>query len=170
MKIHAYVGSVSLLPLANWRRKTVDSMTNLAEVAFEFDDSSWQNSFGGRRSSFELPQNSGGATVSLPLRSLGEQRSVYFNGQAVAENVSHETETKEIAVAADKQRPGKNVIAIVATPPGDWQRGLFSGLAQIIVQATGSPGDSTLTAKSPDMADGVLKIQAEPTMRHPFVP
>ena len=87
-------------------------------------------------------------------------------------------------------RPGKNVIAIVATPaqggrgnrggggranfgapgqirvttsPGDWKRSLFSGLAQVIVQSTGQPGEITLTAKSPGVTDGVLKLQAEQT-------
>ena len=210
-----FVESVSSIPLAGWHSKTVDSMTNLAEVAFDLDDSTWQNAFGGRgggggrrgntnqptqitvyRGSFELPENSGGKTFALNLRSLGQEQSVYLNGKLLAENVSRENATKEINLAADALRPGKNVIAIVATPPqggrgnrggggrenfgspgqirvttsaGDWKRSLFSGLAQIIVQSTGQPGEITLTAKSQGVTDGVLKLQAQPTPPRPAV-
>jgi beta-galactosidase len=95
-------------------------------------------------------------------------------------------------------RTGKNVIAIVAMPaqdgrgnrggggggrgnagspgqvlvttsPGDWKRSLFSGLAQIIVQSTGQPGEITLTAKARGVTDGVLKIQAQPAVLRPAV-
>ena len=206
-----FVESVSSLPITNWHRKTLDSVSNLAAIAFDFDDASWQTAFAGRggygvrrdgtnaptqitvyRGSFELPQNASDATFALELRALGEEQSVYINGQPVAENVSRENTTQEIALAADKLRPGKNVIAIVATPPqggrgnrgsnlgnpglvrvttppGDWQRNLFSGLAQIIVQSTGQPGEIKLTAKSQGVADGVLKIQAQPAVVRPVV-
>ena len=196
-----YVESVSSLPLAHWHMNTVDSMTNRPEVAFDFDDSSWQTAFGGRRNptnppaqiivyrgSFEVPENSTNATFALALRSLGQEQSLYLNGQPVAENISHENAAREIPLAADAAlRPGKNVIAIAAAPPRDgrgnrgrdgiqdspglvrmtvppapWKRNLFSGLAQIIVQSTGQPGEITLTARSPGVADGVLKLEAQP--------
>jgi beta-galactosidase len=48
----------------------------------------------------------------------------------------------------------------ITVPPGNWQRSLFSGLAQVIVQSTGEPGEITLTAKSPGLTDGVLEIEA----------
>jgi beta-galactosidase len=212
-----FVESVSSLPITGWHLKTVDGMTKRPEVAMDFDDSGWQAAFssrgngggGGRRGgggqptqptvyrgSFQLPENLSGAPLSLALRSLGQQQSVYLNGQPVAENFSRENATREINLAADALRPGKNVIAVVAapaqggrgnrggggrgnagspgqirvtTPPGDWKRSLFSGLAQIIVQSTGRPGVITLTAKSPDATDGVLKIQAQPAPLHPAV-
>src|ERR1035437_8884281 len=211
-----FVESVSSLTLTGWHSKTVDSMTNRPEVAADFDDSSWQAAFAGRggggggrrgntnqptqitvyRGSFELPQNSGGAVFALALRSLGQEQSVYFNGQTVTENVSRENASREINLAAAALRPGKNVIAIVATPaqggrgnrggggranfgapgqirvttsPGDWKRSLFSGLAQVIVQSTGQPGEITLTAKSSGVTDGMLKIQAQPASRRPAV-
>jgi beta-galactosidase len=209
-----FVESVSSLPLTGWRSKAVDGMTNRPEVAADFDDSSWRTAFGGRgggggrgntnqptqitvyRGSFELPQNSGGGVFALALRSLGQEQSVYLNGQTVAENVSRENASREINLAAAALRPGKNVIAIVATPaqggrgnrggggranfgapgqirvtipPADWKRSLFSGLAQVIVQSTGQPGEITLTAKSPGVRDGVLKIQAQPAPHRPAV-
>jgi beta-galactosidase len=204
-----YVESVSSLALTGWRSKAADSVTNLPEVAADFDDSSWQAAFAGRgggggggrrggggqptqptvyRGSFQLPENSSGKTLALTLRSLGQEQSVYLNGQPVAENVSRENATREINLAADALRPGKNVIAIVATPqpggrgnagspgqirvttvPGDWKRSLFSGLAQVIVQSTGQPGEITLTAKSQGVTDGVLKLQAQPAPLRPAV-
>jgi beta-galactosidase len=192
----------------------VDSLTNRSEVAADFDDTSWQTAFGGRggerrgntnqptqitvyRGSFELPENSDGKALTLILRSLGQEQSVYFNGKPVAENVSRESAAKEIALAADRLRAGKNIIAIVATPSqrgrgnrggdgranfgspgqirittpaGDWKRSLFSGLAQVIVQSTGQPGEITLTAKSPGVTDGVLKLQPELAARRAAIP
>ena len=197
-----YVASVSSLPLTNWHVKAVDGATNLAEVAFDFDDSSWETAFGGRdggstnqptqtavyRAEFEGPQNAGEASFTVALRSLGEHQSVYLNGQSIAENVSRQDAAREIKLAAGVLRPGKNVVAIVAAPPRagrgnrggqggnqgspglvrmtvpppPWQRSLFSGLAQLIVQSSGQSGEITLTAKSPGVTDGVLKLQVEP--------
>ncbi|MFZ0826181.1 MAG: beta-galactosidase GalA [Verrucomicrobiia bacterium] len=204
-----YVASVSSLPLAGWRMNPVDSLTNRPETAFDFDDSSWPTAFGGRRDntnqptqitvyrgSFELPENSSGATFALLLRSLGPEQTVYLNGQPVAEHVLRDDATREITLAADALRPGKNVIAIVAAPsevapgkrgarnrnqdnpglvrmtvpPAPWKRSLFSGLAQVIVQSTGQPGEIKLTATSPGMTDGVLKLEAQTTTPHPALP
>jgi beta-galactosidase len=58
----------------------------------------------------------------------------------------------------------------ILTAPGDWKRSLFNGLAQIIVQSTGQTGEITLTAKSPGVAQGVLKLQAQPTVLRAAVP
>jgi beta-galactosidase len=55
-------------------------------------------------------------------------------------------------------------------PAGNWKRSLFSGLAQVIVRSTGQPGEITLTAKSPGLTDGVLKLQAEQAAWRPSVP
>jgi beta-galactosidase len=145
------------------------------------------------RGSFELPRDANGATPALELRGLGGQQSVYLNGRPIAEKVSGENATREINLTAGTLRPGKNVIAIVAgtraggrrnrggdqgspglirvtTPAGNWKRSLFSGLAQVIVQSTGQPGEITLTAKSSGLSDGVLKLQAEQAAWRPSVP
>jgi beta-galactosidase len=149
------------------------------------------------RGSFEAPENPGGVMLALELRSLGGQQSVYLNGQIVAETGSRENAAREIPLAAGQLRPGKNSVVIVATPPpggrgnrgnrggvqqgspgmirvttppGDWKRSLFSGLAQIIVQSTGQPGEITLTARSPGVTDGVLKLQAEPATLRAAIP
>jgi beta-galactosidase len=148
------------------------------------------------RGSFESPRGATGVACALELRSLGGVQSVYLNGQLVAENVSSANTTHEINLPAGALRPGKNIIAIVnemraggrgnrggrganqgspglirvTTPAGSWKRSLFSGLAQVIVQSTGQPGEITLTAKSPGLKDGILKLQAEQAMWRPSIP
>ena len=199
-----YVESVSSLPLTHWRMKAVDSATNLAEVALDFDDADWPTAFDERsgkrrgdtnepahttvyRAEFQAPQETAGASFTLVLRSLGESQSVYLNGRPIAENVSRDSADLEIKLPADALRPGKNVVAIAAEslrenrgrqdgghgspglvrvtiPPAPWKRSLFSGLAQVIVQSTGQHGEITLTAKSPGVADGVMKLPAQPAV------
>jgi beta-galactosidase len=209
-----FIENVSSLLLTNWRSKTVDGTTTLAEVAPDFDDSSWLIAFvergqGGRhghrqltqltvyRGSFELPAMFSDATFALALRSLGQEQSVYINGKLLAEKVSHENAGREIPVPVEMLRAGKNVIAIVATPlpddpgeheggerekagsfgqicittpPSNWERSLFSGFAQIIVQSTGQPGEIILTAKSPGVTEGVLVLTALPATLRAAVP
>jgi beta-galactosidase len=200
-----FAETVTTLSLTNWRMQPVESATNRAEVAFDFDDSNWPIAFARRggdnrgntnqptqvtvyRASFELTRNAGGAALALALRSFGEQQSVYLNGRLIADNVSREDARREIDLPSDTLRSGKNMIAIVATPrpsargnrdesagnqghpgivrlttpPAPWKRSLFSGLAQIIVQSTGQPGEITLIARSLGVGDGVLKLQAQP--------
>jgi beta-galactosidase len=139
------------------------------------------------RSSFELPPAAGNATFALALDSLGGQESVYLNGRPLAENISRNDAGQDLELRTAALRPGKNVIAVVAAPPpggnrrgrgrregnpglvrmttpaGRWQRSLFNGLAQVIVQSTGQPGEITLTARAPGLTDAVLKLQAQPT-------
>ena len=208
-----FVESISSIAFTGWRSLAVDGVTNRAEVAFDFDDSSWQTAFAGRgggggrrggaqpaeptvyRGSFELPENSSNKTLALMVRSLGQEQSVYLNGQPLAENVSRENATKEINLSGAALRPGKNVIVIVAAPPqggrgnggggrgisgspgqirvttspGDWKRSAFNGLAEVIVQSTGQPGEITLTAKSQGVTAGVMKIQTQPATLRPAV-
>jgi beta-galactosidase len=146
------------------------------------------------RGKFESPHVADGATISLEWRSLGVRESIYINGNPVAGNIVGQNQVNvpmntEIILPADILRPGKNVIAAaveqpwggrrnqgspgvikVTTPADAWKRNLFSGLAQVMVQSTGQPGEITLTAKSAGLTDGVLRIQSEPAAQRPFIP
>jgi beta-galactosidase len=51
----------------------------------------------------------------------------------------------------------------------EWKRSAFNGLAEVIVQSTGQPGDITVTAKSQGLADGVVSIRAESAPLRPAV-
>jgi len=139
------------------------------------------------RGSFELADTKG-AAVSLLLRDLGEQQWIFLNGQPVARNLARDAAGHQFDFDSTMLRSGKNVIAIIATPMAaarggrgvqaapargsaavvkvgtlaeGWKRNLFNGLAQVIVQSTGQPGEITLTATSGTLAPAVLKLQSQ---------
>jgi beta-galactosidase len=47
---------------------------------------------------------------------------------------------------------------VVTTPPGNWKRSLFSGLAQVIVQSTKNAGEIKLTATSAGLQSAILTV------------
>lgn len=47
--------------------------------------------------------------------------------------------------------------------PLTWKRRAFNGLAQVIVQSTGEPGEILLSAASPGLAPAQLKLNAQPS-------
>jgi beta-galactosidase len=51
----------------------------------------------------------------------------------------------------------------------DWQRSLFSGLAQIIVQSTKNSGEIQLTARADDLTPVTLTIPSQPTTPRPAI-
>ena len=203
------IEQVTAVPIGNWRRHELDSPTNLAAVAVDFDDSGWRPVFDDRRGGdrrddnsysgtnvfrgvFELPQGAPATAASLLLRSLGEEQTIYLNGRPIAREVRRSREGFEVELGADLLRPGTNGVAVVAgpmrgsgernerersnpglirftTPSGAWKRSLFNGLAQLIVQSTGKPGEITVTAGSPGLSPALGKIQAEPAPLRPAV-
>jgi len=193
-----------------WRMRAVNTVDNGPEIAPDFDDSTWPTAFapparggggGGARGAaapapatptiyrgtFDLP-NTRDTAVSLLLRDVGEQHTIYLNGQPVAQNIARDPAGHQFDFAPAALRPGKNVIAITATPlapaargarggpaprgtpavvkvitrAGGWKRSLFSGLALVLVQSTGQSGEITLTATAKDLPPAVLKLQAQP--------
>jgi beta-galactosidase len=54
--------------------------------------------------------------------------------------------------------------------PPAWQRSVFNGLAQIIVQADKEPGTLILTARSPGLEPATLNITAGAAAPRPSVP
>jgi beta-galactosidase len=148
------------------------------------------------RGSFDLPQTSSGSIVTLAWRSLEQEESIYLNGTPIAQKIARTGASREFALPADLLHPGRNVIAVmttpapnargnrgdapanngapglikITTPPAGWKRSLFSGLAQIIVQSTGQPGEIVLTAKTTGVSDGILKIAANPAPLRAAIP
>ncbi len=51
-----------------------------------------------------------------------------------------------------------------------WQRSVFNGLAQLIVQAERQPGALTLKARAPGLEPAVLNIVAGAAATRPFIP
>ena len=143
------------------------------------------------RGSFTMPELKGDETIRFFYNSIGHDQSIYINGTEIAANLKQEQRGNEFAIDASLLHTGVNTIAIAATPllkrqswdnintnPGlfqiitpaaGWKRKLFNGLAQIIIQATGEPGDITLTATSNGLKTGVLQLKSVQAELRPAV-
>lgn len=134
------------------------------------------------RAQFARPDLPAGSHVRLLLRPFGAQQTVSLNGKLLASFVEHEeAPLPELTLSPDQLLPGQNLLEVKASAPRDqrareraelvrparlridtaapaYRRALFNGLAQVIVQASGEPGELTLTATSPGLADGTLRI------------
>ena len=143
------------------------------------------------RGTFELPRTLGpGTQVTLFYQPIGGEQSIYINGQALAQHLAAgQVPPQGFVVAATLLKPGRNSIVFVATPliknktwdvlntlPGTiqvrtpapaWQRRTFNGLAQVLVQATGQPGEIILSAQGPGLKSSELKLKALPTQSRP---
>ena len=136
------------------------------------------------RGSFTLPQFSNNAKVSFFFKPIGKEQSIYINGTKIAASVNENDSNTAFVVDKSILHEGKNSIVIIAstllkqhswdainidpgifqiiTPAPVWKRKLFNGLAQVIIQSTGKPGDITLTATSNGLKQERIKIQSLP--------
>ncbi|WP_428329304.1 beta-galactosidase GalA [Mucilaginibacter sp.] len=143
------------------------------------------------RGSFILPADKDSAAVTFFYKSLGKVQSVYVNGKELGHNLPADEKGNVFKLETSLVHPGINSIAIIAVPftkkhswdnintdpglvqlvypPAAWKRKLFNGLAQVIIQSTGQPGEITLTATSARVKKAVLKINALPSANRPAV-
>jgi len=134
------------------------------------------------RGTFEAPADLQGQRITLFFNSIGTEQSIYINGTEVDLKLADDKNTFEIVLNNNLVNVGNNQIDIIAKPlakqndwdsvnidPGviqffkeadQWKRKLFSGLAQVIIQATGEPGEIYLTASSPGLETGTLSINS----------
>ena len=185
-----------------WTRIPNARLTNLPEVAVNFNDSAWEKD-DVRSDTGPLVEGENGVfrghvtvseqdlaveTVKLSFGMIDDEGWVYVNGQMAGE--SHDWQA---APSFDVKRflhPGTNTIAVaVANGAGAggvnkgvtllfqektelpvWKRSVFNGLAQVIVQSTGQPGEILLTATSTDLSRKVLALQAQAAPLRPAVP
>ncbi len=133
-------------------------------------------------------QDLSASSVELCFGSIDEDGFVYVNGQKVGE--SHDWQSVSMFDVKKVLRPGENTIAVALgnwsgaggiskgawlqlqsePAPVQWQRSVFNGLAQIIVQSSREPGELSLTAKSVDLKPATLKISTERATSRPAVP
>ena len=143
------------------------------------------------RGDFSLPQTiSNEDSVSFLYKCTGMQQSIYFNGHLIAADVKRDSATsayvadkKEFAIPKNFLVPGKNNITLIAsplvrqnqwhtpnqdpgaikitTPAAPWQRSLFNGLAQVIVQSTGKAGNIIITAKAKGIKPASLIVKSK---------
>ncbi|MGA3179589.1 MAG: beta-galactosidase GalA [Verrucomicrobiota bacterium] len=127
-------------------------------------------------------------SILLNFGMIDDEGWVYVNGRFVGE--SHDwaaqpsfevrkelhagTNTVVVAVKNNEGSGGvnKGVTLSIADklPPPQWQRHVFNGLAQVIVQAGTEPGKIQLTARSEGLATALLDIAAQPSPPRPAAP
>lgn len=133
------------------------------------------------RGQFNLGSFNDQDQLTLFFKSIGKNQFVYINGQSLAINLSDTSDKGEFKLDKKLLKQGTNEIAIVCKPlikPNDWtevnkspgqiqilspadtwNRNLFNGLAQVIVQSTGAEGEIKLTATSQGVKLGTLSIR-----------
>jgi beta-galactosidase len=134
------------------------------------------------RGIFNLPKIENDDAVSFFYNSIGTAQSIYINGKLIAANIQQNEKGNAFVLDAAILHAGTNTIAITTTPllkkqpwdnintdPGlfqiispaeNYKRKLFSGLAQVIVQATGEAGEIVITATANGLKQGEIKIQS----------
>ncbi len=130
------------------------------------------------RGNFFMPDVNPAATITFYSKNIGVSQSVFINGEKIAENLIAD---KDIIIDPTILHPGKNTVAIVATPvlkkfpwdvlttnPGNiqvsipaegWKRKLFNGYAQVIIQTGNSTDEIKLTASADGLPATSIIIQ-----------
>jgi beta-galactosidase len=126
--------------------------------------------------------------VTVAFGMIDDEGCVYVNGHKVGE--SHDWTAQPFFSVSQFLHEGVNSIAvsvqnhegsggvnkgvsleILQTPVAPaWQRSVFNGLAQVIVQSDKQPGTLTLTARSPGLEPATLNITAEAAVPRPAAP
>jgi len=135
------------------------------------------------RGEFIVPDISNASVIALYARSLGEEQAIYVNGHLIASGMKRDKASHEFKLDSTVVHQGKNEYVIVATPllkqniwdelntypgtikvvypAGKWQRRVFNGLAQVIVQSTQTPGIITLKASAGRLTSASAVIISE---------
>ncbi len=144
------------------------------------------------RGVFNLQKFTDDTKITLLSKSLCEEQAVYVNGHRIVQNIKRDASGQKYTLDHAVLRPGKNIYVVVGTqltkksqwenlntdpgiiqvivPVGTWKRGVFNGLAQVIVQSTRQPGKITLTATSQGLSKAELKLETQAATLRPAVP
>jgi beta-galactosidase len=136
------------------------------------------------RAHFTRPHLPDEARVRLLLRQFGAEQTVALNGKVLASfNAQGAPALPELELTR-AQLLGQNELVVSASAPADerareraervrparlridapalpYQRALFNGLAQVIVQSGSEPGRMLVRATSPGLADATLEIDVK---------
>ena len=125
-----------------------------------------------------------GAAVRLALtpdkpRLAADQEDVVLVTVTARDEQGREFPTADHLVRFRLEGPGR-IIGVANGDPSShepdkclnqpWERRLFSGKAQVIIQSLRQPGEIRLIASSGSLAPATLLLQAEPCTPRPFVP
>jgi beta-galactosidase len=131
---------------------------------------------------FDRPEIAVGASGYLMLSALGKSQTAVLNGKALYTDAPPEKATMEIAINEKSLKATGNTLRIVAKPYEDWgmresvaklspaavrtltpaagyERRVFNGLAQVIVQSTESAGEIQLIATSEGLRSATSEVK-----------
>jgi beta-galactosidase len=126
--------------------------------------------------------------VELRCDRIDEDGWVYVNGKPIGE--SHDWQVPAVFDLKPFLHPGENTIAVAVANwggPGGlnkgvtlefqektvapaWQRSVFNGLAQIIIQSTREPGEIKLTASADGLSPATASVPSQPCASRPAAP
>ena len=144
------------------------------------------------RGSFDLGPLSDYTEITLYPKPLVDAQAIFVNGHLVAEKIGRDDKMLAYPLSKDILQAGHNSYAVVGkellrrvkweelnqdpgsvrtvVPAKPWKRSLFSGLAQVLVQAGKEPGTLTLKASGEGLAQTELKLQTQEAPLRPAVP
>lgn len=132
---------------------------------------------------FDRPALESGQTAQLLVAALGRSQSLSLNGALLYENLGPEEAAASFALADLPLQDAGNALRIEAKPFADWgareaiaqnhpallaistpaepyRRKAFNGLAQVIVQSSGEPGEIVLAVEGAGFEPGSVALQA----------
>jgi beta-galactosidase len=133
-----------------------------------------------------------GVEWHLFLPALGVRATLWLNGRELARDLDTSTNGPSLRLDPGRLVAGPNRIQLLVAPYGDgknhmpeltrlgavrvvtpapqWQRRLFNGLAQVIVQSARDPGIVRLTAQAQGLAPGDSEVTLQSAAPRPAVP
>ena len=135
------------------------------------------------RGEFTLAPYGPDTVLTFYPKAIGEEQDLYINGKLIVKGLKNGDKTQAYNLEHSILHPGRNTYAMVGTPlrmrwdwdygnthpgtigaftpHGPWKRSLFNGLAQVLVQTQGTPGEIILKAEAKGLAPAVLKLESK---------
>jgi beta-galactosidase len=126
-------------------------------------------------------------SIEMTFSAISTDGFIFINGQKAGE--SRDPKTPATVDVKNFLHPGENTIAVAVANYGgsggvnrgvtlrftqkpaaiDWQRSVFNGLAEVLVQSTREPGEIKLTATADGLTPTVLNLTAQPATPRPAI-
>jgi beta-galactosidase len=203
-----FIEQIAQVNIDKLKVRALASAKQYAELTPDYDDVDWKLLINGKgeysapsvdstsviviRGEFLLPAVSQQTAVSLWPKSLGEEQTIYVNGQRITGKIRRDDAVQEYSLTPSILHGGKNIFALVgkplmkrfqydnlntdpgivqATRPADqWRRKVFNGLAQLIVQSTKTSGVIVVQASGEDLKPASVRIQSQQSTVRPSIP
>jgi beta-galactosidase len=133
------------------------------------------------------PEELAADRVAVTFGMIDDDGWVYVNGQLAGE--AHDWSEPQTFDIRKYLRPGANLLSVLVKnnaasgginkgaslefhekpAPANWQRSVFNGLAQVIVQASKQPGEMKLTARAEGLKPAEITLTSRPCTPRPAV-